>query len=366
MEKDNEPRSRLDQGLKLNAEPKPKVLIRLRTNPSSSNLRDPETLYSSGFARAGPKQTVPSSTNLRDPETLRSFTAESALSLDCTADAIRLLRLHTEAADNGFRRQLVEAIEQDPKVLDDHSACHELFELLLQHRNLRLTLRFCACALKEYPYDIRLLTDGMFLCTKLSNFQDGGQLLTHILNQSQEALTPELLAGCIDFLAVYAQSVPQQKDPLWDRAQQLASLMEETLWPKNELGYLKHAELLLRRQKSEEAIFFLRRCILEPKTPPEGEPFFLHSPQCCLLLLQLLNTSDDYELRARVASKGFQYANADGDPELIDHFQEQLQRAFDARRAQERDQWLSGASPADFRKIIETEYLPTISNASPE
>lgn len=263
---------------------------------------------------------------------LRSNQDESGddICVSSIRDANSLLQQHMSPSGAQYRRKLIEYIT-DPthRVLSECDVYHNLVMDLFRVGDFDLALQVCDFALASAPYNRDMLGDAIKACGDSSQFDRGEEYLKKAMEIPYKFWSFRLFLYSVDFLKTKLSAYPMDKD-LYKRALDLADEYIRTL-PYDEHGYNQKAELLVMMNERDKAITELNRYIFHTKLDEMDGESELITAQCCVTLLNILDSSTAYDFIVQICDKGLRSTTREQPSAAIGFFVYRKALALDAK-----------------------------------
>ena len=246
-------------------------------------------------------------------------------------DANTLLAQHMypTSANAKYRRQLVDYItDPDNCVYGDPDVYHNFIMDLFRVGDFSAAIKVCDFVLSRAPKNMDMLADAIKACGDSCQFELGEKYLEKAMAIPKELWHWRLFLYGIDFLHTKLKAHPDN-DNLYQRAYALSEEYIEK-FPADEHGYNQQAELLVTRNKRDEAIKKLYTFITatNPLGLNGGE---LICAQCCVTFLNLMDDSSDYDKIIEICDKGMACTTQEQPSAAIGFFIYRKALALDAK-----------------------------------
>lgn len=289
-------------------------LIPKHTLPPEDNLNKPiESATEDPLIRMLPDFLFPSEDNLR----------LDTLYVGSIHDAVTILNSdeYSDRLKGGLLRQKLIDFIITHKTPGDSPVRHQLIQALVDIADYLGAYQFCVHSLKQGFWNSDILADAVFLCTKLGDFKMAETYVEIVEMIPKSQWSERMFSCCIIAIQSIALNTYQNAGVYWEKSE---NLTKDYIYffKDNEEGYYLSSKNLYLQNKRIEAISELRRTIFER---PNGAQ--LRCPNCCLLLLVLLESSSDYELVRIIAEQGLKYT--DGNKSVDFYFSYRKARAME-------------------------------------
>lgn len=225
-------------------------------------------------------------------------------------------------------RHMVEWIaDPENEVSGEADDYYRLVSAAHESRDYLSAVRIAEMGLAKYPYDVDLLAMAVWNSGKTGFFDKGEAWLQQLEKIGRQYWNWGSYRYAVEMLrAEMSQTVGPEREQLEKRVLQMCDDFIAA-FPRNDRAHNAKAEVLIALNRLDDAKQVLQNAIFNAV---DGENPIL-APQCCVTYLEVLQSSNDYDLIIKVATHGLVATATDENSANFGYFVYRIALAKDAQ-----------------------------------
>lgn len=225
-------------------------------------------------------------------------------------------------------RHMVEWIaDPENEVTGEADDYYRLVSAAHESRDYLSAVRIAEIGLEKYPYNVDLLAFAVRVSGRAGDFEKGEAFLAQMERINRKYWDWNAYRYAIEMLrAEIGQTIGSERDQLVERILQMCDDYIAA-FPAKDRSFNTKAEVLIAINRLKDAKQVLQNAIFNAV---DGENPIL-APQCCVTYLEVLQSSNDYDLIIKVATHGLVATATDENSANFGYFVYRIALAKDAQ-----------------------------------